>query len=125
MDTPTYLWLLERSRNQIGCWKGQGIKWVCPLLELIQAGGISSTADELLASIFVNRTVVTTVAKYDQCSKYDFDVVVFSFNCKVPYGPWWNHYMEFWEKSYMENILMITYEELQQVRGFHVDLLFL
>ena len=22
---PTYLWMLERSRNQIGCWKGQGI----------------------------------------------------------------------------------------------------
>ena len=44
---------------------------------------------------------------------------MFSFNCKVPYGPWWNHLLEFWEKSYMENILIITYEELQQVRTFH------
>ena len=40
-------------------------KWACPLVELIHAGGISSTADELLASIFVNCTAVTTVAKYD------------------------------------------------------------
>ena len=32
----------------------------------VQAGGISSTADKFLASIFANRTAVTTVAKYDQ-----------------------------------------------------------
>ena len=25
---PTYLWMLERSRNQIGWWKGQGIRLV-------------------------------------------------------------------------------------------------
>ena len=37
-------WMLERSRNWIGCWKGQGIKWVCLLVEVIQTGGISGNS---------------------------------------------------------------------------------
>ena len=67
MDMSTYLKLNQWTHPlTFGCWKGQGIKWACPLVELIQARGISSTADELLASIFVNRTALTTVAKYDR-----------------------------------------------------------
>ena len=57
MDTPT--WFLES--------KG---KWVCLCGWGYSRRGISSTADEFLASIFVNRTAVTTVAKYYQWSYF-------------------------------------------------------
>ena len=64
--------LIPRAWTLLGQWtrpldslnpKASGCVYV---VEVIQGGGISSTADEFLASIFVHHTMVTTVAKYDQ-----------------------------------------------------------
>ena len=91
MDTPTYLWMLERSRNRIGYWKGQGIRldvgkvkeldWILERsrnqigcwkvkessecvywLRLFKQGGGDKW--QFLAAIIVYHTTMT-IAKYD------------------------------------------------------------
>ena len=40
----------------------------------------------------------------------------------VPYGPWWQHNLEFWMNRDHENILFIRYEDLQRVRKRHTEI---
>ena len=33
----------------------------------------------------------------------------------VGYGPWWKHYIGFWERRNEPHVLFLTYEDLQKV----------
>ncbi|XP_022100034.1 sulfotransferase 1A1-like [Acanthaster planci] len=44
---------------------------------------------------------------------------VFCWNLSVSYGPWWDHYLFFWEKRNDPNILVLKYEDMKQdPRGY-------
>lgn len=34
----------------------------------------------------------------------------------VPYAPWSNHVLEFWDRKHEGNILYVTYEDLKKVK---------
>ena len=86
--------MLERSRNQIGCWKGQGIrldvgkvkgiKWACLLVEVIQTGGISGNSWQPL---------LFTVPRWPLLPSMIKDTKDISPDFAISRGPWFvtNH----------------------------------